>query len=915
VTWWRRFRTRDELEHQLDAELRYHFDRLVADHTTAGVPEDEARRRARLEFGGLEQTKEVCRDAGQLQWFAETAHHLRSAFRTVRRAPGFAAVIVATVGLAIGANTAIFSVAKAVIFTPLPFRDPDRVVHIFDGHQGDRYQPGRENILMSVRPGRFQDWRGACRAYDGMAIVRRSSVIIDAADRAIAVDAFLAGDTYFELLGVPAEIGRAFSSHDYGPDGARVAVLSNRLWRERYHADPSAVGRDVVIDSAAHRIVGIMPPGFHPTRSTRGDDPQLWLPLRLDPATRYSRTAWGYTIYARLKSGVTIAQAQAELDGVEADVRAAHPGETGYAVVAPVAGYTYGQHEQLFWLLLLAVALVLLIACANVANLLLARALEREREFALRAALGAWRGTIVAQVLVESLLMASIAGMMGVALSRVLIQPIVAMLPATSQIPRLDQVHVDGGVLAFTGIIALFAGLLFGVAPALHTAAGDVSTALKGGGRGSSMGRSERRLSDTLIVAEVALSLVLLTGGGLLVQAFLKLLHDDPGFRPAQSVAIRLAVPASRYALNEGPGGVPLRQQLYDRVEAAVQALPGVEAAGITGLLPLRQFWDPEGLSIDGRPPLAPDKSGSVGIDRQTGLPYHGTIAIQRVTPGYFAALGVRLVRGRLFDGHDRPNAPMVAVINESAVRRFFAVDEPIGKRVRVGPPMTIVGVIADARLTGMDRDVSPEIFWPMAYSPSAGVWIVARTRGGVETVSGDIRRSLAQVAPDVAVAEMTTMNRVLDDSLWQPRIAAVLVGVFAVLALLIATSGLYAVISYAVARQTREFGVRLALGASGRRIAAAVLGHGLRVTAVGIVLGSVIALVLSRLSARAVPTLSVSPWDVTALSVQAPPTLSQSPWILAAVTGLLVLLTIAACWVPVRRALAVDAMTALRMD
>ncbi|HEV3060827.1 MAG TPA: ABC transporter permease [Vicinamibacterales bacterium] len=915
MSWRRPFRARDILERQLDAELRYHFDRLVADHIAAGVPDDEARRRARLEFGGLEQAKEVCRDTRGFQWLDRTARHVRDAARTFRGAPGSAALIVGTLGLAIGANTAIFSVAKAVIFTPLPFHAPDRVVHLFDGHQGDRYQPGRENILMSVRPGRFLDWRDACRAYDGMAIVRRSSVILDAGDRAIAVDAFLAGDGYFEVLGVPAQIGRALVASDYAPEGERAVVLSDRLWRERYNADPSSVGRDIVVDGAAHQIVGVMPPGFHPTRSTRGDDPQLWLPLNLDASTKYSRTMWGHLVYARLKAGVTLEEAQAELDAVEAGVRAAHPGETGYAVVAPVAGYTYGQHEQLFWLLLLAVALVLLITCANVANLLLARAFEREREFAMRTALGASRGAIIGQVLIESLIMAGVAGVVGVVLSRVLIPPIVSMLPASSQLPRLDQVHVDGGVLAFTFVIALLAGLLFGAVPAMRAATGHVFAGLNGSGRGGSMGRRERRLSDALIVVEVALSLVLLTAGGLLVQAFLKLLHDDPGFRPAQSVALRLAIPTSQYAMNDANGGTSARQQLYDRVEAAVQATPGVEAAGLTGLLPLRQFWDPEGLTIEGRPAPAPDKFGGAGIDRQTGLPYHGTIAIQRVTPGYFAALAIRLERGRLFDDHDRPNAPMVAVINETAARAFFNAEDPIGKRVRVGLPMTIVGVVADSRLTGMDREVSPEVFWPMAYSPSASVWVVARTKRGAETATADIRRALGPAAPDVAVAEMTTMSGVLNDSLWQPRIAAVLVGVFAGLAVLIAMSGLYAVISYAVARQTREFGVRVALGASGGRITAAVLGHGLRVTALGIVSGSVIAIVLSRAVSRAVPALAASSWDVTHLSVKAPPSLGQSPWILAGVAGVLVVLTIAACWAPVRRALTVDPMVALRMD
>jgi predicted permease len=478
TTWWQRFRNRDALERQLDAELRYHFDRLVADHVAAGLPDDEARRQARLAFGGVEQVKEVCRDVRGVALIDNAAHSTRDAVRTLTRSPGLTVTILVTLALAIGANTAIFSVAKAVIFTPLPFRDPDRIVHLFEGNKGDRYQPGRENILMSVRPGKFQDWREQCRSFEGMAIVRRSTVIVDEGDRAVAIDAFLAGDGYFEILGTPAQIGRSFSASDYSPEGGRVAVLGDRFWRERYNADPSAVGRDIVVGGAAYQIVGVMPRGYHPTRSTSGGDPQLWMPLRYDPATQYSRTLWGHTVYARLGAGVSLDQAQAELDAVAARVRAAHPDEAGYAVVAPVAGYTYGQHERLFWLLLVAVALVLLIACANVANLLLGRALERGREFAVRAALGASRGAIIRQVMIESLMMAGVAGALGAALSRVLTQPVVALLPAVSRIPRLDQVHVDGGVLLFTVLISMCAGLLFGAAPALRAAAGDLSTTL-----------------------------------------------------------------------------------------------------------------------------------------------------------------------------------------------------------------------------------------------------------------------------------------------------------------------------------------------------------------------------------------------------------------------------------------------------
>jgi predicted lysophospholipase L1 biosynthesis ABC-type transport system permease subunit len=382
---------------------------------------------------------------------------------------------------------------------------------------------------------------------------------------------------------------------------------------------------------------------------------------------------------------------------------------------------------------------------------------------------------------------------------------------------------------------------------------------------------------------------------------------------------MRLAIPASVYGTSETDGRGPLRQRLYDRLEKAVQAVPGVEAAAVTALLPLRQFWDPWAVSVEGRPPLPPDRFGGGGVSRRTGIAYHGTTAIQRVTPGYFAALGMPLIQGRLFDDHDRPDAPRVVLLNETAARKFFPADDPIGKRVRTdmtsdAPAMTIVGVVRDSRLTGMDREVSSELFWPMAYAPSVSGWIVARSSRGSESIDA-VRSALADAEPEVAIAETATMSSVLNDSLWQPRLAAFVIGAFAVLGVLIATFGLYAVISHAVVRQTRELGVRRALGASGRRIATAVLRHGLRVTAVGIVLGSLVATAINRLSTHTIPDLEVSPWDVTHVSAHAAPSLNDAPWILAAVAALLLLLTILACWVPIRKALAVDPMMTLRME
>jgi predicted permease len=389
--------------------------------------------------------------------------------------------------------------------------------------------------------------------------------------------------------------------------------------------------------------------------------------------------------------------------------------------VAPLDGYLFGNYERMFVLLLGSVGLVLLIACANVANLLLARALERQREFAVRSALGASRGAIRRQVLVESLVIACAAGLVGIALTPLLTRPALGLLPAASKIPRIDQVHLDPAILLLTSIVSIGSALLFGVLPAIRAGRGDLSFALNSRGRGSSLGKHEGRLSDSLVVAEVALSLMLLVGGGLLTRAFLKLLHNNPGFRPAQSVALQLSIPAYRYGNDDGKRSTDAgRRQLYDRLEQAIQSLASVEVAAISAKLPLRQFWDGEPISVEGRPPL-PARDGPPRINKRLGWPVHGDASIQLVSPGYFGALGVPLIRGRLFDDHDRQDPPMTAVINEAAARKLFPNEDPIGKRIgKGGNRTTIVGIIGDCRLDGMDREVLPEVF---------GRWLICRSQ------------------------------------------------------------------------------------------------------------------------------------------------------------------------------------------
>lgn len=890
---------RRQHENRLKQEIEEHLALQAEENLRAGLSPIEARRQAALKFGAVEAIKEEYRGE---RGFLSLEAVLRDAchgIRQLRKSPGFALTAITILALGIGANTGVFSVANAVVFAPLPFKQPNRLVHIFESDLGERYRRGDKSNLISVRNGVYLNWHEQARCFENMAAVQYTQAALNEGDRTSVADVSLVDGAFFKTLGVSARLGRTLMASDYATGGSRVVVVSDRTWRDRYNADPSIVGREIVLDGAAYRVVGVMPPGFLPTGYQR--DPQCWLPLQWDPAAKYSLVLWGNRVYARLKDGITVAQAQSEVDSITARMRAAYPGDYGSgAIIAPLDGYLFGAHERLFALLLTAVGLVLLIACANVANLLLVRSLERQGEFAVRSALGASRMAIFRQVLVESLVIAIAGGLLGAVLSPLLIRPVLALLPASSAIPRLDQVEVNVDVLLFTLLISAFAGLFFGVAPAIRDGRNDLSANVNARGRGNSLGKSEGRLSDVLVIAEVAFSLVLLVGGGLLTGTFLKLLASNPGFRPAQSAALRISIPKNRYGIYEIGGKNMPRQRLYDRLEKSAQAISSVEVAGLAGKLPLRQFWNPWGVSIEGRLPAA-GRDGHPMIDKRWALPIQGDVCDQTVSPGYFGALGIPLIRGRVFDERDGPDAPMVAVINQAMARKFFPHDDPIGKRIAIDmtsyvPRMTIVGIVGDIRMDGMDSKPLPELFWPMAQLPTADAWLIARTKDGAGSVTNALGRVVHDIDPDIAIVESSTMTSVISDSLWRERFSALLVALFAVVAVLIASGGLYAVIYHAVQRRMQELGIRIALGATRGQIAEMVFGHGLRVTAAGVVLGTLLTLTGGRLlpQERQIGDLAR---------------------MFAGSASLLFVLTFIACWVPFRRAVAVDPITTLRSE
>jgi putative ABC transport system permease protein len=834
-----------------------------------------------------------------------TFQDLSFAMRVLSKRAGLSAVIVVTLALGIGANTAIFSVVNAVILKPLPFRDADRLVHIWESYpKGSRYRWGSEQGYIIVRPGTYFDWKNQSQSFERISAYGWRNVLAGGGDKNEMLPAHEVEEGLFETLGVTPILGRVFRADDYAAADGRSVILSHQLWESRFAADRQIVGKTISLDNAAHVVIGVMPPGFYATRT---DTPRLWLPLSLTPEQTQSRVSWRLSTFARLKSGVSLEQAQREMDVISDRLTAAYPAhyDNMCAVLTPVTGYLFSHYEKLFSLLMGAVGLVLLIACANVANLLLARAAERSREVSVRTALGASRARIVRQLLTESLLLAGAGSIAGIGIALAGIRPILALLPAASRIPRIGEVGLELPVLLFMVAVSLGAGLLFGVLPAIHGSRADLATSLKEGGRANSSGAGARRLGDALVVSEVAISLVLLTAAAVLTENFLRLMKSDPGFNPDNVLAISVNVPVHRYGRYETAGPNASRARLYEELETRLARLPGVKSAAVTGSLPLRHGPNPWSMHIEGKPAPPPNTAayGGGARNKKTGLYNHGDVSIQRVTPDYFKTFEIPLLKGRYFDARDRAGAPNVALINETNARKYFGNDEPVGKTIVIDmtsyfPRLTVVGVVADSRLNALDRDVYPQVFWPMAQWPSSGGWVALRTAADPDGIATAARQAIREIDQDLVIPEIATMRHVVGDSLWRQRLTAVLLGSFAALAAIMAGAGIYSVFSYLVTRRFKELGVRVALGASRPRILTLVVGSALRLALTGIAIGTVGAVLLG---------LYGSEWFFGVSGV--------NTRIIAAVALLLGTTALTASLIPAYRATRVDPMTALRQE
>lgn len=879
------------------AEVQAHLELEAERWKEEGLSDEEARAAARRAFGNVAQAQERFYESNRWVWWDQLWQDVRYGLRMQRRNPGFTAVAVMTLALGVGATTSIFSVVKAVILNPLPFRQPEQLVQLWEGYQGDHYRRGDQAYFSSVRPGYFYDWRMQSRSFERVSAYRWRSMLLSGESRADLLSAQETADQFFETLGTSAQLGRALAAADYEPGAPHAVVISHRMWVGRFGQDPRVIGRRISLDRESYEIVGVMPAGFYPTQNGY---PELWIPHWADAKEKDDRVSWGLSVVARLKPDVNWEQAQTELDVVSARIAKDHPtdGESS-CVVVPMDSQLIGSSWKLLLLLAAGVALLLLIACVNVANLILARVVDREKEFAVRTALGAGRRRLVLQLLTESLALAATAAAVGILAAFAGTRALLTMLPE-SALPRLDSIKIDMGVLAFVCGITLLTSVLFSLMPLLKVARTQPYEALKIGARGFSSDHGKRRLGRVFVVSEFVLSLVLLILGALLVEGFIRLQRVNPGFDTSRLLTFHLVVPDVNYGkFAYGARNAP-RQRLFEQLDRALSAVPGVGSVAITGRLPLQQEFNPSPVEVMGRePPRRAGPAAPVAIEEQTGT--------ETVNPNFFRTLGLTVLKGRFLEERDNSGVPMVAVVNQSFERTFFPNEDPIGKSVKVWfADVRIVGVVADFKLNSLDRKPYPEMFWSLRQAPWNSVWIMARTRSDPALLSAVLRQKVHDVDPDLPIREMHSMTEVIADSLWLKRVSATLIGVVAALAVIFAATGIYSVTSYSVSTRTKEIGIRMALGADRRGVFGLILGETCRLALLGCALACPLAYVVARVATSQVylaPSVASSQIRAGAMNPAA--------FALSSIFLLSVALT--AGLIPARRALRVDPMVAVR--
>jgi putative ABC transport system permease protein len=803
---------------------------------------------------------------------------LRQGARLLFKQPTFTIVAVITLALGVGANTAIFSVVHAVLLQSLPYPDADRLVMVWETR---RSNPSGQNV---INMGNFFDWKEQNRVFEDMAAFGGASVNLTGDGEPEKIPSQIATTNLFNILGVKPILGRTFAPDEGRPGQPGVVVISFGLWQRRFGGDPRIIGRKLILSGNEATVIGVMPAGFNWSVNAgllTPEKAEIWSPWQIDEQNR-PRRGRGAMAVARIKPGFGLEQAQAEMSVIHSRIEQQYPEfNAGWGVnLVPLRTQLTGKIRLALLVLLGSVGMVLLIACANVANLLLARASGRQREMAVRAALGANRGRIIRQLLTESLLLAGLGGLAGLTLASWGTDLLVSLAPP--DLLNLPQVKLNAAVLGFTLGISLLTGLIFGLAPALEATRLNLSESLKEGGK-SAGGMRARRLRNSLVVLEVALALVLLIGAGLLIRSFAWLQGVDPGFNAQNLLTMSVSLPRSKYDNDQK------RVSFFRQAIGEVQALPGVESAGAVNSLPFASFHSGTSVDIEGRPLLPVVQKLKTGV--------------MVTDANYFRVMQIPLKRGRLFTDQEAAEMRHVVVINETFARQHFPNEDPLGKRVTIylkddNQPCEIVGVVGDSKHMNLDAEVRPMSYWPHPELASSGMTFVIRTRGDAAAIASAARNVIRALDPAQPVSDVRAMESLIGTSMARARFNTLLLTVFAVVALSLAGVGIYGVMAYSVAQRTREIGVRMALGARANDVLRLVVRRGMTLSLAGVAIGVAASFALTRLMETMLFNVSVT-----------------DPLTFAGIPLLLALVALLACLIPARRAAKVDPMVALRCD
>jgi putative ABC transport system permease protein len=796
---------------------------------------------------------------------------LRYGARMLLKHPGFTLVAIFTLALGIGANTAIFSVVNAVLLQPLPYPEPDRLVRVWETDA--RFPQEKQTASFPC----LRDWREQSQSFAQIAAYEHESFILTGGAEPERVVGLAVSANFFQALGVKPALGREFLAEEDKYGGPRVVILSHGLWQRRFAGDQRVIGQTMTINSETYTVIGVLPPGVEYPEQRRG----VWTPLALDPGRMEERGGHFLNVIGRLKPGASAQSAQAEMDAIARRLEQQYPNSnTNVGVlIMSLHEHLVGDVRRALLVLLGAVGFVLLIACANVATLLLARATARQKELAIRSALGAGRGRLVRQLMMESVLLACLGGSAGLLLAFWGIDLLVAAIPGSMH--NVKEVGIDSSVLAFTMAVSLVTGMIFGLMPTLRGSKIDLNETLRDGSRGMTGSLRHQRLRNAFVVVEIALSLMLLAGGGLLIKSFWQLRQIRPGFDTERVLTLQLNLPEKRYT------DAKQQNDLITRILERLAALPGVTAVGATTELPFTGSRTGSSIQIEGRAllPLGVD----LRADRRT------------VSADYFQAMGIPLLRGRDFTARDNAESPRLAIINEQAARRFFPNEDPLGKRLIMGrdAKFEIVGVVGDVKHENLTEEPRPEVYTHTLQS-SLRTWmdVAVRADGDAESLTASARSAIRAVDPDQPVYNVLTMKQRLGRSLANSRFNALLLGVFAAIAVILAATGIYGVMSYAVTQRTHEIGIRLALGAQRGNVLAMVIRQGMRIALIGVGIGLISALALARLMAGLLYQVGAA-----------------DPLTFATVSVLLCAVALLACYAPARRATKVDPMIALRRE